>query len=46
MKTEDKVLTPRGPGVVWQVFEHRIAVVLDGAPDKVAFFTPTEVKPR
>ncbi len=46
MKVEQKVLTPRGSGVVWQVFEHRIAVVLDGEPDKVAFFTPEEVEPR
>jgi hypothetical protein len=38
------VMTPQGPGKLWQVFYDRAGVLLDGAPGRVAFFDPSEVQ--
>jgi len=37
-----RVLTPKGPGVLWQVFISRIGVVLDKDPGRVMFFNPED----
>lgn len=35
--------TPRGDGLLWQVFSGRVGVVVDSEPDRVAFFDPAEL---
>jgi hypothetical protein len=37
--------TPVGCGWLWQVFSHRVGVVLDAEPKRVAFFRPDQVQP-
>ena len=37
------VLTRRGRGTLWQAFSDRVGVVLDDAPDAVAFMDPSEL---
>ena len=32
------VMTPLGPGQLWQVFSERVGVILDAAPERVTFF--------
>jgi hypothetical protein len=34
------VLTPDGPGQLWQMFAERAGVILDTAPERVTFFDP------
>jgi hypothetical protein len=39
------VRTPRGPGILVQVFGGRAAVRLKGAPDLIYFLDPSDVRP-
>lgn len=43
MHGEIPVSTPRGDGLLWQVFSEQVGVILDADPDQVAFFHPMEL---
>jgi len=40
-----KVRTPKGPGMLIQVFAERVTVLLDSERDKCSFFAPAQIDP-
>lgn len=44
MRREGVVVTPDGPGRLWQVFSSRVGVILDAHPDAVRFFCPADLR--
>ena len=40
------VETPRGVGLLWQVFANRAGVLMDGNRKWLLFITPEDIKPR
>lgn len=42
--SNQEVMTPDGPGKLWQDFETRVSVVLNGLPGRVTFYDPKDVR--